>query len=343
MERASKSNCPSLQALRYKSRSKSSRAIRPKTPGRPSQLPVCPRSAQYQHFSEKQPVDLIYRYDPHAPLTSKHPKNASKAIAELIDGNQRLVDIVRLMQRTTSGESSDVSMVVPVDLVSMGLPFWPGSELDQSPFAMVLGCADARVPVEAVFDCAFNDLFVVRIAGNVLGTEALGSFDYAARNLSDSLRAVVVLGHTGCGALTAAVKAYLSPNDYPVAEFSYPLRSLVDRVMLSVRGAAKSIERLAPKLPTSDSRYRFALIEVAVYLNSAITAFDLSREMPAASRKKLPVYYGVCDLQTMLVSSQPSARPIKKPSLAVAPRDAEEFLELGNHFAAQIVERESLA
>lgn len=287
-------------------------------------------------------MDLIYRYDPHAPLVTKHPKDANEAIAELIDGNQRLVDIVHHMQRATTGESGESSMVMPVDLVSMGLPFWPGAAVDQSPFAMVLGCSDARVPVEAVFDRAFNELFVVRIAGNVLGTEALGSFDYAARNLRDSLRAVVVLGHTGCGAITAAVNAYLSPNDYPVAELSYALRSLIDRAMLSVRGAAKAIERLAPKLPASDPRFRAALVETAVYLNGAITAFDLSREMPAASRNKLPVYYGVCDIQTMVVSPAPTAA-VAVPGLQLAPQNAEEFLELGNHFAAAIVERESLA
>lgn len=288
-------------------------------------------------------MDLIYRYDPFAPVEIKHPKNAGEAVGELIAGNQRLIDIVRHMQRATTGESSEISMVMPVDLVSMGLPFWPGAALDQSPFAMVLGCSDARVPVEAVFDRSFNDLFVVRIAGNVLGTEALGSFDYAARNLHESLRAVVVLGHTSCGAVTAAVNAYLSPNDYPVADLSYPLRSLVDRVMLSVRGAAKAIERLAPRLPGSDPRFRSALIETAVYLNASITAFDLSREMPAASRNKMPVYYGVCDIQTMVVSTSPSVKPITSPGLTLAPQHAEEFLELGNHFAAAVVERESLA
>lgn len=288
-------------------------------------------------------MDLIYRYDPFAPLTPSHPKNAQEAVQTLIDGNQRLVDIVQHMQLATLGDTTKPEMVVPVDLLSMGLPFWPGSALDQSPFAMVLGCSDARVPVEAVFDRSFNDLFVVRIAGNVLGTEALGSFDYAARNLCESLRAVVVLGHTGCGAVTAAVNAYLSPNDYPDAEFSYPLRSLVDRVMLSVRGAAKSIERLAPGLPAHDPRFRTALIETAVYLNAAITGFDLEREMPAASRNRLPVYYGVCDLQTMLVTHSPSAKPAVAPSLLLAPRDAQEFLEMGNSFVTEIAERDSLA
>jgi carbonic anhydrase len=96
-------------------------------------------------------------------------------------------------------------------------------------------------------------------------------------------------------------------------------------------------------LPATDPRFRFALIETAVYLNAAITAFDLAREMPAASRNKMPVYYGVCDLQTMLVSTAPCAKGITSPSLQLAPRVAQEFLDLGDHFAAEIAERDSLA
>ena len=68
----------------------------------------------------------------------------------------------------------------------MGLPFLPGAALDQQPFAMVLGCSDARVPIESIFDQSFNEMFVVRVAGNVLGTEGLGSFDYARAQPRDT-------------------------------------------------------------------------------------------------------------------------------------------------------------
>jgi carbonic anhydrase len=74
---------------------------------------------------------------------------------------------------------------------------------EQHPFATVLGCSDSRVPPELIFDAGFGDLFVIRVAGNVLGTEILGTLQYAGRHLQTPL--FVVLGHESCGAVTAAV------------------------------------------------------------------------------------------------------------------------------------------
>lgn len=74
----------------------------------------------------------------------------------------------------------------------------------QTPFAIILSCADSRVPPELVFDQGLGDLFVVRVAGNILGDAVLGSIEYAAQNLNVPL--VMVLGHERCGAVTAAVK-----------------------------------------------------------------------------------------------------------------------------------------
>src|SRR5690606_29904321 len=110
------------------------------------------------------------------------------------------------------------------------------------PFAVVLGCSDARVPTEMVFHQGCNDLFVVRVAGNVLGSECLGSIDYALHQMSESIKIVVVLGHSGCGAVTAAVDAFLQPANYLAVASSHPLRAIVDRLMLPVRGTAKAIE-----------------------------------------------------------------------------------------------------
>jgi len=73
----------------------------------------------------------------------------------------------------------------------------------QDPFAMVLGCSDSRVPPEIIFDSGIGDLFVIRVAGEVVGDQALGSIEYAASHLHTPL--LLVLGHTNCGAVTAAV------------------------------------------------------------------------------------------------------------------------------------------
>lgn len=76
---------------------------------------------------------------------------------------------------------------------------------EQKPFAVILGCSDSRVPVELVFDQGFGDLFVVRVAGNVVAEDVFGSIQYAGRHLGTRL--YVVLGHENCGAVTAAIDA----------------------------------------------------------------------------------------------------------------------------------------
>ena len=74
----------------------------------------------------------------------------------------------------------------------------------QQPFAVILGCADSRVPPEVIFDQGLGDLFVVRVAGNVVDDAILGSIEYAVEHLQSPL--VVIVGHDSCGAVTAAVK-----------------------------------------------------------------------------------------------------------------------------------------
>ena len=84
---------------------------------------------------------------------------------------------------------------------------------DQKPFATVLGCSDSRVPPELVFDQGFGDLFVVRVAGNVIAADVVGSLAYAALHLGTPL--FVVLGHGTCGAVTAALDARLKKAKEP--------------------------------------------------------------------------------------------------------------------------------
>ena len=94
----------------------------------------------------------------------------------------------------------------------------------QSPFAVIIGCADSRVPPETIFDQGIGDLFVIRIAGNVASDEAVGSAEFAVGQLGAKL--VVVLGHSSCGAVEAAVRDLQSDGlDLPER-----LRSIVDRI-----------------------------------------------------------------------------------------------------------------
>lgn len=98
----------------------------------------------------------------------------------------------------------------------------------QNPFAIILGCSDARVPAEIIFDQGLGDLFVIRVAGNIVAPSQIGSVEFAAERFGTKL--VVVLGHTGCGAIQATLEELRRPTD----GHSPNLRSIVDRVRPAV-------------------------------------------------------------------------------------------------------------
>jgi len=282
-------------------------------------------------------MDLIYRYDPYLPLQLESPGDAAAAMKILFDGNLRLTSMVALLQKEVAESGADGKIVVPVCPVNLGLPLFKGTVLAQQPFALVLGCSDARVPIEAIFDQSFNDLFVVRVAGNVLGTECLGSVDFAVRSFPECLKLVVVLGHTSCGAVSAAVETYLSPRDYADIKFTHALRSLVNRIMICVRGAANAIQHACGRNVVHHPNYKDALKEVSVYLNAAVTAFDLHREIAPVASDGLRVMYGVYDLATLFVTALPDASPTE-PSFAPSP-DPDGLADLALKLAKAVVEK----
>ncbi len=98
----------------------------------------------------------------------------------------------------------------------------------QNPFAIILGCSDSRVPAEIVFNQGLGDLFVIRVAGNVVAPSQVGSVEFAAERYGTRL--VVVLGHSHCGAIEATIEALRQPN----ANTSSNLMSIVNRVRPSV-------------------------------------------------------------------------------------------------------------
>jgi carbonic anhydrase len=100
----------------------------------------------------------------------------------------------------------------------------------QQPFAIILGCSDSRVPAEIVFDQGLGDLFVIRVAGNIVAPSQVGSVEFAAARYDSRL--VVVLGHSQCGAVVAT----LEELQRPTANQSRNLRAIVDRVRPSVEG-----------------------------------------------------------------------------------------------------------
>ena len=291
-------------------------------------------------------MDIIYRYDPFSRVGGRLAGDADAATETLRRGHARYVDIVTQVQReVVAGRKPNAKpIVIPSDPLSLGLPGVSGHPPVQSPFALVLGCSDARAPVEQIFDQSPNDLFVVRVAGNVLGLEGLGSIDYAAEHLGSSLKLVVVLGHTGCGAVGAAVDAYLSPNDYADIAFTHALRSLVDRIQIAVRGAAHAMERLrgvgGPRALAKKPGFRAALWEVSVYLNAALTAFDIRREIRQVDGGRTRVVYGVFDMVAQRVGALPETGTSPADALfGDVPGNAEGFNDLGRRLARAAVDK----
>lgn len=135
---------------------------------------------------------------------------ALKALERLKLGNERFV----------SGELSGERLSSPKRRDAL--------TKEQEPFAIVLGCSDSRVPAEIVFDQGLGDLFVIRVAGNIVQPSQIGSVEFAAEVFGTGL--VVVLGHSGCGAIAAT----LSEMNQESSNTSPNLRCIVDRVRPSI-------------------------------------------------------------------------------------------------------------
>lgn len=160
----------------------------------------------------------------------------------------------------------------------------------QKPFATILGCSDSRVPPELLFDQGFGDLFVVRVAGNVISTDVTGSIEYGVDHLATQL--VVVMGHDGCGAVTAAlnVKKNLAqePNEIrslvgkikpAIASVStdheFPIR-LKKSVEANVRASVKQLQNV-PDLARAEKAARTKIIGCVYDINTGkVRTLDLS-------------------------------------------------------------------
>jgi carbonic anhydrase len=137
---------------------------------------------------------------------------AREALALLQEGNQRFVSDIGSREAIT-GRARRLELAAR-----------------QEPFAAILGCSDSRVPVEIVFDQGLGDLFVIRVAGNIVAPSQIGSVEFAAEQFGTRL--VVVLGHTQCG----AIETTLEQLQRPIENQSRNLHSIVDLIRPSVEG-----------------------------------------------------------------------------------------------------------
>jgi carbonic anhydrase len=165
---------------------------------------------------------------------------AAEALERLRAGNRRFVSDIQHHVSTSRKHRSELV-------------------IRQEPFAIVLGCSDSRVPAELVFDQGLGDLFVIRVAGNVVAPSQVGSVEFAAERFGTRL--VVVMGHSACG----AVQATLEELERPSESRSPNLRSIVDRIWPSVQGLLATDLRQDPD----------ALLENAIRANIRASADHL--------------------------------------------------------------------
>jgi carbonic anhydrase len=167
--------------------------------------------------------------------------SATEALVRLREGNERFVSDIRshatVVRRSHRGDLAD----------------------GQEPFAIILGCSDSRVPAEIVFDQGLGDLFVIRVAGNIVAPSQIGSVEFAASKFGTRL--VVVLGHSRCGAVEATIEALRQPS----TKQSRNLYSIVDRVRPSVEALMATELRNDPA----------ALMRDAVRANVRVSASQL--------------------------------------------------------------------
>ena len=174
------------------------------------------------------------------------PLTALEALDRLREGNRRFASGLRSVE-------SLISVMRRGELA-----------VGQAPFAVILGCSDSRVPVEIVFDQGLGDLFVIRVAGNIVAPSQVGSVEFAADRFGTRL--VVVVGHSQCGAITATIEQLRKPSDLR----SRNLQSIVDRVR-------PSVESLLEAKPAYDDH---ELVHHAVRANIRASANHLRHGSP---------------------------------------------------------------
>jgi carbonic anhydrase len=143
---------------------------------------------------------------------------AAEALERLREGNRRFVAEIRDHSGSTHARRVELAA-------------------GQEPFAIILGCSDSRVPAELVFDQGLGDLFVIRVAGNIVAPSQVGSVEFAAAQFGTRL--VVVLGHSNCGAITATLEQLQRPS----TNQSRNLHSIVDRVRPAIESLLETALR----------------------------------------------------------------------------------------------------
>lgn len=199
------------------------------------------------------------------PLINRDKMTPREALDILIEGNERFL----------SNETEQKDLRKLVDLTQNA----------QHPFAAILSCSDSRAPTEFIFDQALGDIFSVRLAGNIASKKAIGSLEFACKYLGSKL--VVVLGHSGCGAVKAACDDYQGGH---IGEIIRLITPAVDREKTEVDSRNSANQEFLAKV---------CELNVDVQIQQILLRSTILQEMLA--KKEIGIVGGVYDLTTAKV------------------------------------------
>lgn len=195
--------------------------------------------------------------------------DAEQALAVLADGNRRYAGGHPTYPHQTTGRRAEIVT-------------------GQQPFAVIITCSDSRVPPEIIFDCGLGDIFVIRVAGNVLDDVVLGSVEYAAEHLGVGV--VMVLGHSRCGAVTAAVQAFgkTSPSsaESPSRTVSHAPGhgGAADHISALTERIRPAVERAAASGKDAVDAVVDAVVDGAITANVELGVAELRASQPVLAR-----------------------------------------------------------
>ncbi len=199
------------------------------------------------------------------PLINRDKMTPQEALTLLIEGNERFSN--------DQTEQKDLRKLVDL------------TQNAQHPFAAILSCSDSRAPTEFIFDQALGDIFSVRLAGNIASNKAIGSLEFACKYLGSKL--VVVLGHSGCGAVQAACDGYKGGH---IGEITDLIKPAVERELTEVDNRASSNKAFLAKV---------CELNVDVQIRQILLASPTLQELLA--KKQIGLVGGVYDLVTAKV------------------------------------------
>lgn len=199
------------------------------------------------------------------PLLDRDKMSPQEALTLLIEGNERFSN--------NQTEQKDLRKLVDL------------TQNAQHPFAAILSCSDSRAPTEFIFDQALGDIFSVRLAGNIASNKAIGSLEFSCKYLGSKL--VVVLGHSGCGAVQAACDGYTGGH---IGEITDLIKPAVERELTELDQRASSNKAFLAKV---------CELNVDVQIRQILLASPTLQELLA--KKQIGIVGGVYDLVTAKV------------------------------------------